>query len=280
LTVGDEFAGRKVVCPICQLTVPVPNPNPTAARSRLAPSPDGNGAPRAPVAVADDEGDLLRTLGSASLTVWYGLACHSARLMLYLLTVPAITVLLIPAVASLLEPEVLSVSLSLVALSIVFVQPVLGIAGCILCLKTPVEANGHRFLLASVSADLATLAAGAVLSLTEQLLAYSCPLPVFSWAFLMLFFRKVALYIDQEDPAHEALELVVKGVVFLLAGAFLFFLWWGWLEIRDKLIPDADQALEVGLYVLTITWLVVLIRLILSNLEYIASLRDLIRPQG
>jgi hypothetical protein len=289
LTVGDEYAGRKVVCPVCQLTVPVPNPPRAApASGRNVPSGDGNGVARQPLAVADDEDEPPRTLGPAAAPVNAGLAFHAGRLLLYPLSMFALIVVLILTVAEILEQEVLITTLEMVVLCGLFVQPGLGIAGCALCLGAPAESKSRRFILASLVLDLATAAAGAVLLFAKKppetvallpAVEFAALLPIFSWAFLMLFLWRLAWYLDQPDHAHDALVLLLKGAGLTVVGVLFRLAWFFyWSEIRPELIPDAVLIFDVALYLVTITGLVFLLQVILSNLEFIGTMRGLLRP--
>jgi hypothetical protein len=281
-TVGDEFAGRKVACPFCELTVPVPEPPKSPPPPRTEPVNDGKAPAQAAGRTAEDEEAKPDFLEPVAVPVARGLAWHSARLIFYLLCILALIVVIIPTVGQVVKPEVLDQTVWAVLVGCLFAGPALGIAGsCLAYLAMPRGPETRTLLIASLITDFVTIGAGAVLFVLEQPLALAGPMPILSWFVFILFLRGLAIHLDQPDYIHEAVVLLVKGASLLVLGGLLFSLWWAvhWFAVLRALDPEVAHGIEIGFCLVTITWLVFLIRLLLSNLELLRILRRIIRPE-
>src|SRR5262249_32210612 len=94
------------------------------------------------------------------------------------------------------------------------------------------------------------------------------------WIMFMLFLRALAHFTDQHDYGHDALVLLLTGSALVLVGALLLLgeeLYVS--EIRPQLDDEFVRIVDVGLYLIAMTWLVFLIRLILKNLDCIRMIQ-------
>jgi hypothetical protein len=208
--VRDEHAGKKALCPICRVVVPVPDPRLTAdpfgtptegslpppLPIKLAPesvqtvNPVGSGtvwnspAPVSPPGAAAPGGvdplvgkkDAAPTKRQALEKVHLGLTFHYARLVLLLVSVVTLIGCLVFSAMAAKEQKVVSTTGVLAIVTIIvtaalsLVQPILGMVGSMLCLWVPAKSEAKGFILASLVVDALTLPVGLGLTILAMAL--------------------------------------------------------------------------------------------------------------
>ncbi len=224
-------------CPACR------RPIASAKRNCLYCSADTTGlkpeegtARPAPPVWLSDEG---RTVPLPAVRA--GLACHIARLVMYLL---AVLVGIVGFFASVvLDPKITVVNgpppilaLTLLVLGVLIaVPPFVGLIGTSLCLATPSEARGRTPLIVSLALDSIALGLTAAPFAVDELFEgqsvaarsaviaaaglLQIGLGALSWAFLLGYCGRLAAYLGRRAAQFDAQLFIKRGV--LLGGGFV-----------------------------------------------------------
>ena len=240
--VRDEHAGKKAKCPVCGAVVRVPDP-PAAPTAR-----DAITAAR-PVARSADEPQTVEPLDApepprrkkgrsrsrkgALDKVHRGLGYHYAKqilLLISLLLSLCQIIFLGPKLSGLGAAEeegtvrpILFGALNFVLLIALIARSVMGIMGSIQCAAVPEKSGARGFIITALLLDFLTLPLPVVtkvfdlgvllnvlFSLMENVLG------LVSWIMFMLFLRKLAYYLDADQCGDDALQLILKGLFFLI----------------------------------------------------------------
>ncbi len=209
--------------------------------------------------------------------VQLGLGFHYARLVLTLLAVLGIMGLL--AYGMIFKPKADEPGLligGLVALGIVLLAAVLGLAGSVLCLWVGRPSRAWGLIFTSLVLDVLTVP----LVVYQQIAAFP---PFFawgvefvSWILFMLFLRRLAAYVDRPGEANEVMALITRGVA-LLVGVPLLLILLAQVAFLSALQSDALAGVILGISGLIIfVQIILLILLFISILGNIQTLRGAI----
>jgi hypothetical protein len=375
LVTEDQYAGRTVRCPHCQVLLVVPGAPATAVRAE---PPQPTEAPRKRPRDEIDERDVIDerdeiddrdvleegrprrrrrrdddydreppeddyedeprprkkkkkkglTRQQLSLTN-LGLAFHYARLLVYLIgmaTVIAAYLLVLTLGAGMAASRAarsegpgtagagllgLVMALALIAdIAMVFVAPILGITGSILCCWVPHRTGARPLIMTSLGLDggalllpiIGLLVAGtaalrfdpgaSAAALVFFLLSPLCALAGF--ILFMLFCRRLAGYLGEHGAADEAIAIIINlvvlivSIIVLVVAVFILALLAvggpsrvGAGPLREPGTGAQVMGCFIGLLFLAgfITWLVFVIKWLFRTLNLIGSLRQHLRTR-
>jgi hypothetical protein len=275
LTAKDEDFGTKAKCPVCGVIVPVPRP------SRLAPlppePPSDVGDPPLVVStgepLAEEETPLTEYPGMAK--VRQGLGYHYARVVVLLLTIFVLCVSYAFGTFAEIIPvlhEISGVGL-LLTIILLYLQPLLGLVGSILCLAVPPQSGARGYIIASVVLDLAAIPIGAVITFSDIPTIAGAPLGFVAWVLFMLFLRHLANFLHRWVEESESREILFDGFLLLVPPLLVLLL--SWVSLLTNL-PRLYLIIAVALF---FAWLVQGIKFLFALVDLIGGLRDAIQSR-
>jgi hypothetical protein len=303
MEVEEDFAGQKAVCPICQVVMPVPRLKQEAVpKYSVVPAQrmkKKNKVSGQPVLIVDDHDDEIPVPVAHGLAmVNAGLGFHSARIILYFFFI-----FLASAVLAALSKEWTTYSTSqgraqlaediilgtnptpksslldsalivggMIAIGLVFLHTVLGIAGSLLCLWVPRESKAQGFMIASMVLDLSGLGVGLLVTLAGLPPVISGPLGLVAWILFMLYLRKLAFYLNANDCADLARGIIFQGVALLFVPPLVLILF----GLLSNLSGQTGLFICFSIF-LVIGWIILAIRFLNVLLDFIGTLRNVIR---
>jgi hypothetical protein len=183
--------------------------------------------------------------------------------------------------------------------AMVFIAPLLGITGGILCCWVPSKTGAKPLIIASAALSGGALlcpllaiivGAGGALSglgagagaMGMVLILFSPLLSLAGFILFMLFLRQLATYLSEHGAADEAMSIIIQSLLLLIGapiGLFILAMIAAALS-RDRASTTAIGCI-FGLFILAaaIAWLVFAIKLLFAILNLIASLRQVLRSQ-
>jgi hypothetical protein len=271
LTALEEHYGTKAKCPVCGGTVAVPRP------SKLShlPAPAAGETPPPLVIptgemLADDDPPLTAYPGLRK--VRQGLGYHYARVVIYLTTIFVLSVSVAFGSMATSFPaleEIWGVGLVLTVI-LLYMQPVLGLVGSILCLEVPPESSAKNFIIANVVLDLTAIPIGTVLRMADRGLLWAAPLGFTAWVLFMLFLRRLAAFLNRPVEESSAREILTDGLLLLVPPTLIVLL----TLIRQ--LTDIQWLYFLIAVALFFAWLVQGIKFLFSLLDLIAGVREAI----
>jgi hypothetical protein len=305
MEVEEDFAGQKAVCPICQVVMPVPLLNrrivPKESAVPAKKKKKKNKVAGQPVLIVDDNEDEIPVRVAHELAmVNVGLGFHSARIILYFFFILLASALLAAlskewtsnstsqARPRLVEDVVLGTNptpkssmlesvvnvCGMIAIGLVFLHTALGIAGSILCLWVPRESKSQGFMVASMVLDLSGLGVAILLTLAGLPPVISGPLGLVAWILFMLYLRNLAFYLDANDCADLARGIIFQGVALLFAPPLVLILF----GLMSNLSGQSGLFVCLSIF-LVIGWIILAIRFLNVLLDFIGTLRSVIRQK-
>jgi hypothetical protein len=169
------------------------------------------------------------------------------------------------------------------------IMPILGVVGSILCIRVPAEAKGRPLIIVSLALDVALFPMVPVLVFANLgmvgffvMAGLTLALLLASWILFMLFMKTVAEYLDEWSISRDAVNSIFKGAVLLVGSiivdiilALLFFK--VFLPLAKYMVTYIIFLFFGGLAILgMIAWRWLIVKFVMSVLETIASLRQII----
>jgi hypothetical protein len=272
LSANEEHFGTKAKCPICGAIVPVPRPSRLGHQEEIA----GEALPLViPTgeALVEEAGPSAEFAGMGK--VRQGLGYHYARVVVYLLTIFVICISVAFGTIGEFIPALHQVPAIGLALTVIllYLQPLLGLVGSILCLTVPQESGGKGFIIASVVLDLTAIPIGTALQMADIPLLWAAPLGFVAWVLFMLFLRQLAGFLHRTVEEGAARELLTDGLLLLIPPLLIVLL----------IYVQGLTAIRPLYFVLTVAlffaWLVQGIKFLFALVDLIGGLRDGIRAR-
>ncbi len=159
---------------------------------------------------------------------------------------------------------------------------ILGIIGCVLCLRGTPRDWGRGLLVGALVCDTVALGVGVIAlwfpSLFLLLFLAVTLLSVAAWALFMVFLMRLGDELGGRDRAFkdEALQLIVYGsLLYLSAGGIVSLARYLY---RDPVLGDS-AAVGLLVYFLSLVWVVFYAKYLIRTLSLISGLREAIRSR-
>jgi hypothetical protein len=216
-----------------------------------------------------------------------GLGFHYARIVVIILSFLAyLFALVLQSVHATPVAAVLLCS----SFGVSLVGPALGLIGSLLCLRVPSQAGARPFIILSLMLDVIVIpstslqytgvltAAAEAVGLSTPLLALIVfgALQMADWVFYIFFQRRLAQFFDDDNAADEAVQVLVRGVLLVVAPVLLVF---GFIVLLVQ-VPLVGCLMLPLAYLLLIFLAALYVKFLLRQLALIDTLRGLIRNAG
>jgi hypothetical protein len=166
----------------------------------------------------------------------------------------------------------LGISGLILFIALIFLLPLLGLIGSVLCLWVPRESKSRGVLIASLVLDVAVIPLGVVLAVMEISGFFAIPVGLTSWILFMLFLQRLAQYLDQRSAVQDARNLLVLGIALFVGVPLLLVLISFVLTIMVAVSGTGKFLLVLGV-LLIFVWMILLIKFGFGLLQLFDALR-------
>ncbi len=168
------------------------------------------------------------------------------------------------------------------------VMPLLGLVGSILCIWVPAEAKGRPLIIVSLALNAALIPMMPLYFLVNLGLAgyyvifgLTAVLDIGAWVMFMLFAKTVSEYLDEWALSREAVDSIFRGIIYLVGTVVVYFIF---QLIMKAVAPMMQYQVTYIVFLLVggllifgwIAWLWVLAKFVMTVMQMIASLRQVI----
>jgi hypothetical protein len=223
-----------------------------------------------------------------------GLGFHYLRLIVLVAALVILVVFLVTLTGAIMYLSQTLYGMSLVSAVLLrillWVLPVLGITGSVLCLYVPSQSRSLPMIIISLCLDAIQFPFVVILMLVKTestsflvLTLVTLILSVAAWVLFMVFLAILCWYLEEENMAYDAYRLIRKGLTLLgcyLLTQVIFRL------IVAALFPAGKEMAADGLFLwwimfmlivqVTIVWVVIIIRFLFEIIALIGSIRQVI----
>jgi hypothetical protein len=243
-----------------------------------------------------DTPDVVRKTGEGLEIVKLGLGFHYARLIGLSAAMVVMLVSLMALAAGLAIGSRGLLGLSngalVILLIILWILPLLGLTGSILCLWVPRQTKALSMVVSSLTLDGAQFPFVLVLTVANLgpvgftiILMLGFLLGVAAWVFFMVFLAFLGQYLEEPHMADEAYRLLQRGIVILVSYLAMQIVFRaivaGMIGSQEDKPPETHilflfWVLFSVILLITTLWVIIIVKFLFEIIALIGSLRQVI----